>query len=128
MRTAIKSTNIDLDMTIIPGVVLIPSRMIILERPVPAYNKVLRTATKKMQFGKNEGINFEEVKEEEKFEHTLTATQQDDSEAETSSSEIEDTDDEVEVTKSVENVKTKKSLLYQERRKALTKNLLPYLS
>ena len=106
-------------MTIIPGVVLIPSRMIILERPVPAYNNLLRTATKKMQFGKNEGINFEEVKEEEKFEHALTATQQDDSEAETSS-EIEDTDDEVEVTKSVENVKTKKKEFTLPREKEST--------
>ena len=74
MRTAIKSSNVNLDMTIIPGVVLIPSRMIILERPVPGYNNVLTTATKKVQFGKNQGINFEEVKKEEKFEHTLTIT------------------------------------------------------
>ena len=48
MRTAIKSTNVNLDMTIIPGIVLIPSRMIILEGPVPGYNNVLTTATKMM--------------------------------------------------------------------------------
>ena len=58
MRTAIKSTNVNLDVTIILRVVLIPSRMIILERPVPGYNNVLTTATKKMQFGRNRGVNF----------------------------------------------------------------------
>ena len=42
MRKAIKSTNVVLDMTIIPEVVLIPSSMVILNKPVPGYNKKWR--------------------------------------------------------------------------------------
>ena len=44
MRKAISSTNIVLDMTIIPEVVLIPSSMVILNKPMPGYNNVLTTA------------------------------------------------------------------------------------
>ena len=59
MRKAIESTNVVLDMTIIPKVVLIPSSMIILNKPIPGYNNVLTTATKEMGFGKNDKINFQ---------------------------------------------------------------------
>ena len=68
MRKAISSTNVVLDMTIIPQVVLIPSKMIILEKPIPGYSNVLLTATKEMGFGKNDKINFQG------FSHTLTIT------------------------------------------------------
>ena len=82
MRKAIKSTNVVLDMTIIPEVVLIPSSMVILNKPVPGYNNVLTTATREMAFGRNDKVNFEgfikkkkkaiRKKEPEKFSHTLT--------------------------------------------------------
>ena len=83
MRKAIKSTNVVLDMTIIPEVVLIPSSMIILNKPIPGYNNVT-TATKEMGFGKNDKINFQGFvkkkkkkkvpKSSEKFSHTLSFT------------------------------------------------------
>ena len=93
MRTAIKSTNVVLDTAIVPGVVLIPSSMLILGKPVPGYNNVLTTATKEMGFGTNDKINFQgfvkkkKVKkepEEEKFLHTLTMTRQESFEGEES--------------------------------------------
>ena len=59
MRKAISSTNVVLDMTIIPEVVLIPSSMVILKNPIPGYNNVLTTATREMGFGKNDKINFQ---------------------------------------------------------------------
>ena len=84
MRKAIRSTNVVLDMTIIPKVVLIPSSMIILNKPIPGYNNVLTTATKEMGFGKNDKINFQgfvrkknpkkEPDSPETFSHTLTFT------------------------------------------------------
>ena len=83
MRTAIKSTNVVLDMTIIPEVVLIRSSMVILNKPVPGYNNVLTTATREMGFGKNDKVNYQGIvkkkvksPEEEKFLHTLTYTRQ----------------------------------------------------
>ena len=69
MRKAISSTNVVLDMTIIPQVVLIPSKMIILEKPSPGYSNVLLTATKEMGFGRNDKINFQG------FIHTISKTQ-----------------------------------------------------
>ena len=93
MRTSIKSTNVVLDTAIIPGVVLIPSSMLIVNKPIPGYNNILTTATKQMGFGTNDKINFQGFvkkkkkkmpecpeEEEEKFSHTLTITSQESSE------------------------------------------------
>ena len=90
MRTAIKSTNVVLDTAIIPGVALVLSKMLILNKPIPGYNNVLTTATKEMGFGTNDKINFEgfvkkkkpkkEPEIPEKFLHTLTFTRPEDSE------------------------------------------------
>ena len=66
-----------------------PSSMIILNKPVPGYNNVLTTATKEMGFGRNDKINFQgfvkkkkvpRSPKEEKFEHTLTRTENTESE------------------------------------------------
>ena len=86
MQKAISSTNVVLDMTIIPEVVLIPSSMVILNKPMPGYNNVLTTATKSMAFGKNNKVNYQGLvkkkklpkkePEEEKFSHTLTTTRE----------------------------------------------------
>ena len=104
MRKAIKSTNVVLDMTIIPKVVLIPSSMIILNKPIPGYNNVLTTATKEMGFGKNDKINFQgfvrkkkpkkEPDSPEKFSHTLTFTRPEETseEEEQTANESEDED------------------------------------
>ena len=87
MRTAISSTNVTLDMTLILGFVLIPSKMIILNKPVPGCNNVLTTATKTMNFGQNEKINFQGVTSKP-FSHTITQELQEDTDEES------DTDDE----------------------------------
>ena len=58
MRTAIKVTNVVLNMAITPGIILIPSNMIILKEKVAGYNNVLTLATKDMKFGVNENVNY----------------------------------------------------------------------
>ena len=63
MRTAIKDTNVVLNMAITPGIILIPSNMIILKEKVVGYNNVLTLATKDMKFGVSEDVNY--VKPEE---------------------------------------------------------------
>ena len=57
MRSAIKGSNVVLNMAIIPGVMLIPSKLLILDKPIEGYNNVLTIAKKSMQFGKNEDLN-----------------------------------------------------------------------
>ena len=58
MRGAIKQTNVVLDLTVLPGVTLIPSKMLILDEPIAGYNNTLTIATKHMKFGVNEKVNF----------------------------------------------------------------------
>ena len=66
MRTAIKATNVVLNMAITPGIILIPSNMIILKEKVAGYNNVLTLATKDMKFGVNRNVNYvKPVKQEE---------------------------------------------------------------
>ena len=50
MRTAIKNTNVVLNMGITPGIILIPSNMIILQKKVEGYNNVLTLATNTTKF------------------------------------------------------------------------------
>ena len=57
MRTAIKDTNVVLNLVISAGIILIPSSMIILKERVGGFNNVLTLATKNMKFGVNEEIN-----------------------------------------------------------------------
>ena len=52
MRTAIKSSNVILNMAIIPGVILIPSNLIILDKPIKGYSNFLTLASKDMKFAK----------------------------------------------------------------------------
>ena len=58
MRKAIKDTNVVLNMVISPGIILIPSNLIILDKMVSGYNNVLKLATKGMRFGKNDDVNY----------------------------------------------------------------------
>ena len=55
MRLAIKNTNVVLNLAISPGLILIPSDMIILKEKVAGYN-TLTLATKEMKFGVNEEV------------------------------------------------------------------------
>ena len=64
MRKAIKDTNVVLNMVISPGIILIPSNLIILKEMIPVYNNVLKLATKGMRFGKNDKVNYFEPSEE----------------------------------------------------------------
>ena len=57
MRTAIENTNVLLNLVICPGIILIPSSMIILKEKVKGYNNYLTLATKEMKFGVNEDVN-----------------------------------------------------------------------
>ena len=58
MRTGIKDRNVVLNMAITPGIILIPSDMIILKEKVAGYNNVLTLAKKDMKFGVNENVNY----------------------------------------------------------------------
>ena len=58
MRTAIASTNVVLNMAISPGMILVPSDLIIQKEKIPGYNNVLTLATEKMKFRKNDGVNY----------------------------------------------------------------------
>ena len=58
MRKAIKDTNVVLNMAISPGIILIPSNLIILDKMEVGYNNVLKLATSRMKFGKNDDVNY----------------------------------------------------------------------
>ena len=73
MRTAVKATNVVLNLAILPRMILIPSDLLILKKKIPGYNNTLTIATKSMSFGKNEKINFsEETSTETSTEETST--------------------------------------------------------
>ena len=57
MRLAIKNTNVVLNLAISPGLILIPSNMIISKEEVAGYNNTLTLATKEMKSGVNEEVN-----------------------------------------------------------------------
>ena len=62
MRAAIKGSNVVLDMAIVPGVIFIPSSLLILDEPIQGYNHVLTIAKKSMKSGKNDQVNFSPTK------------------------------------------------------------------
>ena len=63
MKTAIRDTNVVLNMAITPGVILIPASMIILSKMIAGYNNILTLAKSRMTFGKNDNINYFKVQE-----------------------------------------------------------------
>ena len=58
MRKAIADTNVILNMAITPGIILVPSNMIILKNKVEGFSNVLTLATNKMKFGANSDVNY----------------------------------------------------------------------
>ena len=58
MRKAIKDTNVVLNTAISPGVILIPSNLIILDKMEVGYNNVLKLVASGMKFGKNDEVNY----------------------------------------------------------------------
>ena len=66
MRTAIKDTNVWLNMVITPGIILIPSDMIISKEKIAGCNNTLTLVTKEMKFGINEEVNKMEPPKEPK--------------------------------------------------------------
>ena len=65
MRTAIRDTNVILNMAINPNIILIPSRLIILETPIPGYNNILSSPTETTTFGINTRLNYVGVNKKE---------------------------------------------------------------
>ena len=59
MRTAVKATNVVLNLPILPKLILVPSDLLFLKEKIPGYNNTLTLATKTMKFGENEGLNFD---------------------------------------------------------------------
>ena len=55
----VKSINVVLNLVVLPGLILIPSDLVLLKEKVPGYNNTLTIATKEMSFGKNDGLNFD---------------------------------------------------------------------
>ena len=143
MRTAVKATNVVLNLAILPRMILIPSDMLILKEKIPGYNNTLTMATKSMKFGKNPELNFstersEETagsKESEQSEETTTpaaldvsAGLEDAEETEgTLSSESTKRSDENEVTEGTEEEKSSKAALLpngsKKRQESLKKSL-----
>ncbi len=76
MRTAIASTNVVLNMAISPGMILVPSNLIIQKKKIPGYNNVLTLATDKMKFGKNTGVNYKAPSTQETPESSQSSTQE----------------------------------------------------
>ena len=66
MRRAISDTNALLNLALSPGIILVPSNMIILEKPIPGYSNILTSASIKMRFGVNARVNYVGVKKESK--------------------------------------------------------------
>ena len=58
MRKAIKDTNVVLNMAISPGIILIPSNLVMLDKMKVGYNNVLKLVTSGMRFGKNDKVNY----------------------------------------------------------------------
>ena len=58
MRKAIRHTNVVLNPAISPGIILVPSNLIILKEMVVGYNNVLKLATGSMKFGENDDVNY----------------------------------------------------------------------
>ena len=57
MRESIKDTNVTLNLAITPGIILIPSDMIILKNPIAGFNNILTEANGNMVFGVNKTLN-----------------------------------------------------------------------
>lgn len=62
-RTSIKDTNVILNQNISSGLLIIPSSLIILEKPVPGYSNFLTTSSQNMKFGTNTELNRMEHKD-----------------------------------------------------------------
>ncbi len=58
MRESISDTNVVLNMAISPGMILIPSDLIIQKERTPGYNNILTLATEDMKFGKNDDVSY----------------------------------------------------------------------
>ena len=58
MNQAVTSTNVVLNMAISPTLWLIPSNLIILEKPIVGYNNKLKVSDESMNFGVNKNINY----------------------------------------------------------------------
>ena len=76
MRRAIRDTNVILNLVINRDIILIPCKLIILEKPIPSYNNILSQPTENMTFGLNVKANNTGVKRDDlkKVHQTDTRT------------------------------------------------------
>ena len=88
MRTAVKATNVVLNLAILPKLILIPSDLLFLKEKIPGYNNTLTLATKTMKFGENEGFNFEAPSEGTKQSETTEGTEQSETTERSEESEV----------------------------------------
>ena len=58
MNQAITSTNVVLNIAISPTLSLIPSSLIMLEKPIVGYNNKLKASDETMKFGLNKNVNY----------------------------------------------------------------------
>ena len=58
MNQAVTSTNVVLNMAISPTLWLIPSNLIILEKPIVGYNNKLNVSDESTKFGLNKNVNY----------------------------------------------------------------------
>lgn len=61
-RTAIKDTYAILNQNVSPGLLIIPSSLIILKKPIPGYNNTVRISDMSMRFGTNKDLNKEQLR------------------------------------------------------------------
>ena len=61
-RTAIKDTCAILNQNISPGLLIIPSSLIILDKPIPGYNNTVRISNMNMRFGTNKNLSKEPLR------------------------------------------------------------------
>ena len=62
MRKSIQTTNVVLNLAVVPNVILMPSNFIILSDKIEGYNNILTTATNEMKFGVNKDVNYTKPK------------------------------------------------------------------
>ena len=62
MKTAIANTHVVLNFEIMPGLILTPSDLRILTKPIPGFSNVLTVARNGMAFGRNEKVNYNGIK------------------------------------------------------------------
>ena len=65
MNEAVTDTNVVFNVAVSPSLWLLPSNMILLNKPIPGYNNKLKVSDGSMKFGLNEDVNRVQIKHEQ---------------------------------------------------------------